>query len=297
MPNGRILIGTSSWADPGFVEEWYPPDLPPRDRLRWYAERFEAVEVNATWYALPAEHTTAHWDEQTPDGFTFDIKLHRLLSRHGGRVDSLPPDLREEAEFASRGRVRLTPRLEAALIERTLEGIEPLARTGKLGAFLLQLSPSFEPRKHVLSELDALVDRLAPHPVAVEFRHRAWLRGEQLERTLGHLDAIGAVFVCVDAPRGRQVTLLPPVDAITDRRLAYFRAHGRNAEGWAKGKTVADRFGWEYSDAELEEIRGRVQALAQEVPAVRLMFNNNRGADAPRAAERFRELTGQAQAA
>ena len=295
--DGRIVVGTSSWADPGFIAEWYPAGLPAGERLPWYAERFEAVEVNATWYALPAEHTTAHWDEQTPDGFTFDIKLHRLLSRHGGRVDSLPPDLREEAEFASRGRVRLTPRLEAALIERTLEGVEPLARTGKLGAFLLQLSPSFEPRKHVLSELDALVDRLAPHPVAVEFRHRAWLRGEQLERTLGHLDAIGAVFVCVDAPRGRQVTLLPPVDAITDRRLAYFRAHGRNAEGWAKGKTVADRFGWEYSDAELEEIRGRVQALAQEVPAVRLMFNNNRGADAPRAAERFRELTGQAQAA
>jgi len=295
--DGRIVVGTSSWADPGFIAEWYPAGLPAGERLPWYAERFEAVEVNATWYALPAEHTTAHWDEQTPDGFTFDIKLHRLLSRHGGRVDSLPPDLREEAEFASRGRVRLTPRLEAALIERTLEGIEPLARTGKLGAFLLQLSPSFEPRKHVLSELDALVDRLAPHPVAVEFRHRAWLRGEQLERTLGHLDAIGAVFVCVDAPRGRQVTLLPPVDAITDRRLAYFRAHGRNAEGWAKGKTVADRFGWEYSDAELEEIRGRVQALAREVPAVRLMFNNNRGADAPRAAERFRELTGQAQAA
>jgi uncharacterized protein YecE (DUF72 family) len=295
--DGRIVVGTSSWADPGFIAEWYPAGLPAGERLPWYAERFEAVEVNATWYALPAEHTTAHWDEQTPDGFTFDIKLHRLLSRHGGRVDSLPPDLREEAEFASRGRVRLTPRLEAALIERTLEGIEPLARAGKLGAFLLQLSPSFEPRKHVLSELDALVDRLAPHPVAVEFRHRAWLRGEQLERTLGHLDAIGAVFVCVDAPRGRQVTLLPPVDAITDRRLAYFRAHGRNAEGWAKGKTVADRFGWEYSDAELEEIRGRVQALAREVPAVRLMFNNNRGADAPRAAERFRELTGQAQAA
>ena len=295
--DGQIVVGTSSWADPGFIAEWYPAGLPAGERLAWYAEHFEAVEVNATWHALPTEHTTAHWDEQTPAGFTFDIKLHRLLSRHRGRVDSLPPDLREEAEFASRGRVRLTPRLEAALIERTLEGIEPLARTGKLGAFLLQLSPSFEPRKHVLSELDALVDRLAPHPVAVEFRHRAWLRGDQLERTLGHLDAIGAVFVCVDAPRGRQVTLLPPVDAITNRRLAYFRAHGRNTEGWAKGKTVADRFGWEYSDAELKEIRGRVQALAQEVPAVRLMFNNNRGADAPRAAERFRELTGQAQAA
>ena len=295
--DGRIVVGTSSWADPGFIAEWYPAGLPAGERLPWYAERFEAVEVNSTFYAVPDARTVGRWAADTPDDFTFDVKLHRLLSRHAADLRSLPPDLREEAEFASRGRVRLTPRLEAALIERTLEGIEPLARTGKLGAFLLQLSPSFEPRKHVLSELDALVDRLAPHPVAVEFRHRAWLRGEQLERTLGHLDAIGAVFVCVDAPRGRQVTLLPPVDAITDRRLAYFRAHGRNAEGWAKGKNVADRFGWEYSDAELEEIRGRVQALAQEVPAVRLMFNNNRGADAPRAAERFRELTGQAQAA
>jgi uncharacterized protein YecE (DUF72 family) len=295
--SGRTVVGTSSWADPGFIADWYPAGLPAGERLPWYAEHFEAVEVNATWYALPEERTTAHWAQQTPDGFTFDIKLHRLLSRHAGRVDSLPPDLREEAEFASRGSVRLTPRLEAALVERTLEGVAPLTVSGKLGAFLLQLSPAFEPRKHVLSELDALVDRLAPHPVAIEFRHRAWLRGDRLERTLGHLDAIGAVFVCVDAPRGRQVTLLPPIDAITDRRLAYFRAHGRNAEGWAKGRTVAERFGWSYSDAELEEIRGRVQALAEEVPTVRLMFNNNRGADAPRAAERFQELTSQAQAA
>jgi hypothetical protein len=47
--SGRVVVGTSSWADPGFVEEWYPPGLPARDRLAWYAERFEAVEVNATF--------------------------------------------------------------------------------------------------------------------------------------------------------------------------------------------------------------------------------------------------------
>ena len=295
--SGRIVVGTASWADPGFIEEWYPADLPAAERLPWYAEHFEAVEVNSTWYSLPSERTVARWASQTPDEFTFDIKLHRLLSRHSGRLDSLPPDLRDEAEFAQRGRVRLTARLEAALAQRTLEGVAPLIEAGKLGAFLLQLSPSFEPRKHVLAELDALVEHLAPHPVAIEFRHRAWLRGERLDRTLGHLEAIGAVFVCVDAPKGRQVTLLPPVDAVTDPRLAYFRAHGRNADGWARGKTVAERFGWVYSDGELEEIRGRVEDLAQEVPNVRLMFNNNRGADAPRAAERFRELIGQAQPA
>ena len=46
---GRIVVGTSSWADPGFVDEWYPPGLPARDRLPYYAERFEAVEVNSTF--------------------------------------------------------------------------------------------------------------------------------------------------------------------------------------------------------------------------------------------------------
>jgi uncharacterized protein YecE (DUF72 family) len=79
---GRVVIGTSSWADPGFVEEWYPGDLPARERLRWYAERFEAVEVNSTFYAVPSAGTARTWARVTPDAFTFDVKLHRLLSRH-----------------------------------------------------------------------------------------------------------------------------------------------------------------------------------------------------------------------
>jgi uncharacterized protein YecE (DUF72 family) len=292
MP-GRIVVGTSSWADPGFVEDWYPDDLPARDRLSWYAEHFEAVEVNSTFYAVPAERTIERWAEQTPEGFTFDVKLHRLLSRHAAGLDSLPKDLRDDAEVVGRGRVRLTPDLEAALADHTLTAVAPLDDAGKLGAFLLQLSPAFEPRKHELGELDALVARLAPRPVAIEFRHRAWVRKERRERTLEHLSDIGAVFVSVDAPRGRQVTIMPPLDAVTNDELAYFRAHGRNAEGYVKGKSVAERFGWEYSDDELEEIRGRVEGLAQEVPNVRLMFNNNRSDDAPKAALRFRELIGQ----
>lgn len=56
MP-GRIVIGTSSWADPGFVAEWYPPGLPARDRLPYYAERFEGVEVNATLRELLGQVT------------------------------------------------------------------------------------------------------------------------------------------------------------------------------------------------------------------------------------------------
>jgi uncharacterized protein YecE (DUF72 family) len=138
---GRIVVGTSSWADPGFVEEWYPPDLPARERLPWYAERFEAVEVNSTFYAVPASDTVARWADETPDGFTFDVKLHRLLSRHSADLKSLPEELRKPARTTPKGRVKLEDQLEAALADAVLESVEPLG--DKLGAFLLQLSPGF----------------------------------------------------------------------------------------------------------------------------------------------------------
>src|SRR3954469_22908293 len=118
-----IHVGTSSWADPGFVEEWYPPGLAARDRLPWYAEHFEAVEVNATFYAVPAAATVRRWAEATPDGFTFDVKLHRLLSRHAAGPDALPPALRDDAEVNPRGRVVLTPELEAALAREMLSAV------------------------------------------------------------------------------------------------------------------------------------------------------------------------------
>src|SRR5918997_1104376 len=135
---GRLLIGTSSWADPGFVEEWYPQGMAARDRLGWYAQRFEAVELNSSFYAVPDPGTVARWAQVTPPGFTFDVKLHRLLSRHHADLKSLPPALREDAQTSGRGRVVLTPRLEAALADSVLESIEPLVQAGKFGAFLLQ---------------------------------------------------------------------------------------------------------------------------------------------------------------
>ena len=112
---GRILVGTSSWADPGFVKEWYPPKLAARDRLPWYAQRFEAVELNSSFYAVPDRNTVHKWAQETPEGFTFDVKVHRALSRHAAQVDSLPPDMRDGVEATERGRVRLTPVLETGL--------------------------------------------------------------------------------------------------------------------------------------------------------------------------------------
>jgi uncharacterized protein YecE (DUF72 family) len=294
---GRIVVGTSSWADPGFVEEWYPPDLPARDRLAWYAERFDAVEVNSTFYAVPSARTVERWAEQTPAGFTFDVKLHRLPSRHSADLKSLPPKCRDAAETNARGRVTLTPRLEAALADEIAEAVAPLG--DKLATFLLQLSPAFEPRKNELDELSALVARLdATAPVAVELRNRFWLTDSRREDTLRWFEEHGAAYVCVDAPEGSNApTLMPNLDVATRPDVAYLRAHGRNLEGYLRGRSVAERFAYAYEDEELRELGERAGRLAEEVPAVHMMFNNNRGADAPTAAQRMRELLGQEVAA
>lgn len=293
MP-GRIVIGTSSWADPGFVAEWYPPGLPARDRLPYYAERFEGVEVNATFYAIPAPATVRRWVAATPEGFTFDVKLHRLLSRHATEPAALPPSLRERAETTPRGRVVLTEGLEAAMADAVLGAVAPLAEAGRLSTFLLALSPSFKPGAHELDELAALVERLAPAPVAIEPRHRGWLEGPRLEHTLGWLEDHGAVLVCVDGPRdGRNPTVVPMVDAVTRPGVAYLRAHGRDLQAYAHGRSVAERFAYRYADDELRELGERARGLSERADEVRLMLNNNRGDDAPVAARRLRELLGQ----
>lgn len=290
---GRILVGTSSWADPGFVEDWYPKGMPARDRLGWYAQRFEYVEVNSSFYAIPAQKTVARWAEITPEQFVFDVKLHRLLSRHSAGADSLLPELRPKAKTDERGRVILTPELQDLLVDATLDAIAPLAEAGKLGPFLLQLSPSFSPRKHELSELEPLAGRLREPGLAIELRNRNWAQGEQLEATLDWYEENGVTFVCVDSPPGDSFQILPPVDAVTRRDVAYLRMHGRNTEGYLKGKSVAERFGWVYSEDELKELAGRARSLAADAAEVHVAFNNNRSSDAPDSARRFRELIGQ----
>jgi uncharacterized protein YecE (DUF72 family) len=123
------------------------------------------------------------------------------------------------------------------------------------------------------------------------------VREKRRERTLGWFSERGVAFVCVDAPPGDEIPIMPSdLDAVTRYDLAYLRLHGRNAEGYLHGKSVAERFAWRYDDEELEEIAGRAHAMAEQAAEVHVAFNNNRGDDAPTAAQRFRALLGQAPA-
>jgi uncharacterized protein YecE (DUF72 family) len=155
------------------------------------------------------------------------------------------------------------------------------------------MTPSFSPSRHSLEELAGLVEALHGYDLALEFRHRGWVEEGRLETTLEWLADRDVAFVAVDAPKEVHVPIMPDVDAVTNKRLAYLRLHGRNAEGYLKGKSVAERFGWDYSDEELREVAQRVSGMAEDAASVHVLFNNNRGADAPTSARRFRTLMGQ----
>ena len=183
--------------------------------------------------------------------------------------------------------------IQSAMVERTIASMEPLSDASKLGAFLLQLSPAFRPRDHQLDELDPILDGLAPHPVAVEFRYRAWMREKRRADVFAYLSDHHTTFVAVDAPLAEHVPIMPPIDAVTDRRLAYIRCHGRNERGYMSGRSVAERFDYDYPDEELEEIAERARALADDADEAHVLFNNNARELAPKAARRFRQLVGQ----
>ena len=179
----EIRIGTASWTDPGFVEDWYPAKLPPSARLRWYAEHFNYVEVNATFYAIPTIRTVERWCMETPKNFKFDIKLPKLLSRHAMQAKFLPPDLRSRLQLKG-ANVLLNQQTEELVTTRFLREIKPLLDARKFGAFLLQLSPSFRPKKHSLEELDLLRELLRPHTLAVELRNRDWVVEPRQQETI-----------------------------------------------------------------------------------------------------------------
>lgn len=292
--SARILVGTASWSDPGFVEHWYPMKMPAGERLAWYAQQFEMVEVNSTFYAAPDARMVERWCRSTPDGFTFNVKLHQLLSRHSTNVKLLPPALQRDAQIDAKGRVKLTSKIEGAMMEQFRRSIEILRSAGKMGALLLQLSPAFSPKMHKLSELDDLLGALSQDRVAIELRNRDWAEGEQLQATLDFLRAHSAAFVLVDAPAEKHFTImLPDLNEITNPQLAYLRLHGRDARAYTTGKTVASRFNYDYSDGEIGEIAQRARTLAREAKEVHVVFNNNARDYAPHAAARMRVALGQ----
>jgi uncharacterized protein YecE (DUF72 family) len=262
-----VRIGVCSWADEGMVKHWYPRGVSSAaDRLRYYADHFDVVEVDSPFYALPSPETAEKWAERTPPDFTFHVKASGEMTGH------------RQAE------------LEQAFREFR-EALAPLERSGKMRGVLLQYHPRVKKSREALDELVAARDLLDPLVPLVEFRHRSWLEPEEQADTLAFLERNGLAFVSVDAPRTRASNVIPSISAAT-HAVAYVRFHGRNWKTWniRGAKTSGERFDWRYSEEELAEWVEPLSALAEQAEEAYALFNNNRYDYAPSGAQLLRRL-------
>ncbi len=186
-----LHVGTSGWSYPHWSGPFYPEDVKPARFLEYYTTQFDCVELNASFYRLPAPKTVEGWARRTPENFRFCAKVSRFITHRKRLVETAEP------------------------LERFLAVFEPLR--GRLGPFLVQLPPSlrFDPSVATafLEELDRYRDRYA---FALEARHASWFTPE----ALGLLARHGVASVLADSG-GRF-----PEGADATGPLVYLRFHG-----------------------------------------------------------------------
>jgi uncharacterized protein YecE (DUF72 family) len=272
---GQIRVGTAGWTDRSLIASgWYPaPTRTPEQRLRYYASQFALVEVDATYYALPAEQTARAWAERTPAGFTFNIKAFSLFTQHPTPVRALPADLRDAAASTGKDRVYLkdvSPAVAEAAWERFLSALEPLLGVEKLGAILFQFPPWFPISRANKEYILACARRVAPRRICVEFRNHTWMTEDNQRETLDFLAANELPYVCVDEPQGYPSSIPPVLAATSD--LAVVRMHG-HSEKWTS-KDIAEKFGYRYGDDELAGWADRLRGLAGQADVTHVVFNN-----------------------
>jgi uncharacterized protein YecE (DUF72 family) len=279
-----IRIGTCSFADEALVKAWYPKEVKTGEqRLRHYAEHFDTVEIDSTFYRMQPPETVAKWAERVPDGFVFHVKAFGALTRHPVKLEALPEDVQQRAEANERGRVDYLPRdLRAEVFGHFREMIAPFREAGKMGGILFQMPPFFVFRARSLEYLEWAQEQLEGERLLVEFRHRSWMDDEHRAETLSFLEQRRLTNVIVDAPRSEAKNLIPTVVALTSP-LTYVRMHGRNAKTWnVRGGSAADRFDYLYDEDELREWVDPLRELAGKAEEVYVVFNTNARSPSPR---------------
>lgn len=271
--NGTVLVGTANWSD---HQGYYPPGLKPAERIGYYAQHFPIVEVDSTYYTLQPQRNFEAWCRRTPEGFVFNVKAYRELTQH-----NRTPERQVE-----------TPRAET--FEKFSYSLEPMRECGKLKAVHFQFPPWFKYSEENKEYIATCQEFLPGDLLAVEFRHRSWLEGDNLDATLDFLRGQQLAYVMVDEPQLGSGTV-PPVVAVTNPQLAVVRFHGRNAETWYKKglNSSTERFKYLYTKDELQEWLPAIQQAAQQAEQVHVLMNNNYGNYAVKNAVEMMELLGQ----
>jgi uncharacterized protein YecE (DUF72 family) len=236
------------------------------DELRFYAEHFDTVEVNSTFYGQPRADVTRGWAAKTPPGFDFSLKLYQKFTH--------PKMFREAALKRAPGAEGTLLDLLAQVTQSDIDdyraGIDPLAEAGKLGALLAQFPASFKDTPASRDYLAQLRRAFADYPVAVELRHRSW--SDAVGDTLAMLNGFDAAWVQIDEPKFRfsiRQNYLPNITS-----FYYMRLHGRNAGQWWRHEHRDDRYNYLYSAGELQEFAD-VAGAASELVKKSYLYTNN----------------------
>jgi len=161
----NVLVGTSGWSYKEWKGSFYPAKMPAEDMLRFYAGLFPAVEVNNSFYRIPAERVLAGWAEQVPEQFRFVMKASRRIT-HNNRLND-----------------------EDGSLAYFLRAVNPLG--ARLGPTLFQLPPTL---KQDLERLKQFLGKLPKRwPAALEFRHPSWFEEEVYQVLRNHGVALAAV--------------------------------------------------------------------------------------------------------
>jgi uncharacterized protein YecE (DUF72 family) len=241
-----LYFGPAGWSYADWRGTVYPEPLPARfNHLAFLAGRFEFVEVNTSFYRIPALSLTQGWAAKTAafPAFRFWIKLHQSFTHER--------------------------RLEAPMLDGFRACLRPLSDSGKLAGLLAQFPWSFKLDAANLAYLREMAGHFGAWPLAVEFRHQSWLEDE----VLAFFKESGLIWTNIDQP---QISLSLPLTAlVTARDTAYLRLHGRNYRNWFSGEGRDARYDYSYSASELGRLGEVVARLKEQAKKVFISGNNH----------------------
>ncbi len=258
-----ILIGCSGWSYDDWVGKFYPLKLAGKkgEWFSYYAQFFQTVEINSTFYRPPGELQVQSWIKKCRNlpGFEYSVKVPQLVT-HKALVEA---DL-ERAIFW------------AASFEKTC--VRPLVESDLLGGVLLQLSPYFKNDRPSLYMLKGLLDALSCQDCdyALEFRHNSWLDKSRKEIDPAALEVLrerNVATVLVDGPGLQLSREMNAADHM------YIRFHGRNCDIWYKGGKEddhrLDRYDYLYRKEQLVPWVPCISQAELKASKVRAYFNNH----------------------
>jgi uncharacterized protein YecE (DUF72 family) len=260
-PDARVYVGTSGWSYPKGEGSWkghfYP--LGSINELEYYSRFFNTVEINSSFYRPPNPGYVHNWVKRVPEGFLFTAKLWQKFTH---------PRMYQEAT----GEAAAISQDDVDLFRRSLE---PLVRSGKLGALLAQFPPSFRNDGFGQQIIEAVIRTFGDYRLAVELRHRSWSDDENTAR---FLKSNKVAWVKIDEPKF-QSSISADIPVTSD--MAYFRFHGRNREMWWKGDSET-RYKYLYSPEEIDQLAEGVKAAGTKTQLLFAFFNNHWQGYAPR---------------